>query len=173
MPYPHDSPQAQVAKSSPHLNSATRFAKAFSDAQSITLNRARIGLLWPLFEFWKDRLEEPMKIVHELIDPIVADAVAKRKADLGKENVEEAEKRTLLEELASSTDGMSNPLPPEYLNSYHLSNVDPILLRDEIMSLLVAGRDTVRKHNILQTLPFTFNFFLDSQHSHFCGLHAC
>jgi hypothetical protein len=80
MPYPHNSPQAEAANSSSHLNSSThKFAKAFSEAQSITLERARFGLLWPLFEFWKDRLGRPMKIVHELIDPIVADAVAKSK----------------------------------------------------------------------------------------------
>ena len=111
MPYPHNSSQAQLAQSSLHLDPATRFAKAFSDAQLITLSRARFGLLWPLFEFWKDRMVEPIKIVHEWIDPIVADAVAKRnKADLSKENAEETEEKTLLEEMASSTDGM-----------YHLS----------------------------------------------------
>lgn len=104
MPYPYNSPQAQTAKSSFHLDSATRFAKAFSEAQSITLSRSRFGLLWPLFEFWHDRMEEPMKIVHELIDPIVEDAIAKRKVwDSGQEK--SPIEKTLLEDLASSTGG--------------------------------------------------------------------
>lgn len=109
MPYPHNSPQAQVAAtSSSHLSATARFAKAFSEAQTITLERGRFGLIWPLLEFWHDRLEDPMKIVHELIDPIVVDVVAKRKGY--KENADAADhttdhEKTLLEELASSTDG--------------------------------------------------------------------
>ncbi|KAF8804608.1 cytochrome P450 [Phlegmacium glaucopus] len=133
IPYPHNSPQPAAASeesatsscsSSPHT---ARFAKAFSEAQLVTLDRARFGLLWPLFEFWHDKMEKPMRIVHELIDPIVADAVAKRKVSDSKKESGDDDKigheKTLLEDLASSTD-------------------DPILLRDEIMSLLVAGRDT-------------------------------
>ena len=70
----------------------------------ITLGRSRFGLLWPLFEFWHDRIEEPMKIVHELIDPIVVNAVAKGKVlDSSKDDTDR--EKTLLEDLASSTDG--------------------------------------------------------------------
>jgi hypothetical protein len=107
MPYPYNSPQAQqTAQSSFHLDSATRFARAFSEAQSITLSRSRFGLLWPLFEFWHDRMEEPMKIVHELIDPIVVDAIAKRKVlDSSQEKSPTDREKTLLEDLASSTGG--------------------------------------------------------------------
>ena len=106
IPYPYNSPQAQTAKSSIHLDSATRFARAFSEAQSITLSRSRFGLLWPLSEFWHDRMEEPMKIVHELIDPIVVDAIAKRKVwDSSQEKSPIDREKTLLEDLASSTGG--------------------------------------------------------------------
>lgn len=110
IPYPHNSPQAQQfsksSSSSNNLDRATRFAKAFSEAQSITLSRSRFGLLWPLFEFWHDRMEEPMKIVHELIDPIVVDAIAKRKIwDSGEGNSPTDREKTLLEDLASSTRG--------------------------------------------------------------------
>jgi hypothetical protein len=109
MPYPYNSPQTQqTSKSSSfHLDSATRFARAFSEAQSITLSRSRFGLLWPLFEFWHDRMEEPMKIVHELIDPIVVDAIAKRKLlDSNQDDKSPTDReKTLLEDLASSTGG--------------------------------------------------------------------
>ena len=107
MPYPYNSPQAQeMAESSSHLDSATRFAKAFAEAQLISLSRSRFGLLWPFTEFWHDRMEEPMKIVHELIDPIVVDAVAKRKfLDSSQEKGPSDREKTLLEDLASSTAG--------------------------------------------------------------------
>ena len=108
IPYPYNSPQAQQISNSSfnNLDSATRFAKAFSEAQSITLSRSRFGLLWPLFEFWHDRMEEPMKIVHELIDPIVVDAIAKRKFwDSGQGKSPTDREKTLLEDLASSTGG--------------------------------------------------------------------
>ena len=111
MPYPYNSPQAQQTSSlssSFHLDSATRFARAFSEAQSITLSRSRFGLLWPLFEFWHDRMEEPMKIVHELIDPIVVEAIAKRKLldSNHQDNKSPIDReKTLLEDLASSTGG--------------------------------------------------------------------
>lgn len=36
----------------------------------------------------------------------------------------------------------------------YLSNVDPILVRDEIMSLLVAGRDTVRNTTAISVIHF-------------------
>jgi hypothetical protein len=52
-------------------------------------------------------MEEPMKIVHELIDPIVVDAIAKRKV-LDSSSQEKSpidREKTLLEDLASSTGG--------------------------------------------------------------------
>jgi cytochrome P450 len=77
-------------------------------------------------EFWKDRIKEPMKIVKDLIEPIVEEAIQKKRqravgVGVGKEEEDEG---TLLENLVNKTD-------------------DPEILRDAIMSLLVAGRDTV------------------------------
>ena len=73
-------------------------------------------------------MKKPMSIVHGFINPIVAQAI-KRKRDTEAADLTGLEKdrddETLLENLVNSTE-------------------DPITLRDEIMSLLVAGRDTVR-----------------------------
>ncbi|KAJ2923800.1 hypothetical protein H1R20_g13302, partial [Candolleomyces eurysporus] len=60
-----------------------------------------------------------MKVVHAFIDPIVAVAIDKKKSTV----VVEKDEETLLENLVNSTE-------------------DPIILRDEVMNLLVAGRDT-------------------------------
>ena len=51
-------------------------------------------------------MEEPMKIVHELIDPIVVDAIANKKlSDSSQEKSPTDRAKTLLEDLASSTGG--------------------------------------------------------------------
>ena len=51
-------------------------------------------------------MEEPMKIVHELIDPIVVDAIANKKlSDSGQEKSPTDRAKTLLDDLASSTGG--------------------------------------------------------------------
>ena len=86
----------------------------------------RLGMHWPLAEFWKDKLKKPLSVVHNFIDPIVAQAIKrKRNAEAESSGLEkDRDDETLLENLVNSTE-------------------DPITLRDEIMSLLVAGRDTV------------------------------
>ncbi|CAA7267041.1 unnamed protein product [Cyclocybe aegerita] len=125
IPYPASSARASPflsdSEESIELDPAARFAKAFSEAQTVSLSRARLGLHWPLAEFWTDRIVAPMRVVHDMIDPIVAEAIERKHANAEKKAGHEG--NTLLEELVNSTE-------------------DPILLRDEIMSLLVAGRDT-------------------------------
>lgn len=51
--------------------SSNRFAKAFADAQTSLARRARLGVLWPLFETFKDRTSDDMRVVRGLIEPIV------------------------------------------------------------------------------------------------------
>ena len=72
-------------------------------------------------------MKKPMGIVHDFINPIVAQAIQKKRdAETNSKSLEkDPDDETLLENLVNSTE-------------------DPIILRDEIMSLLVAGRDTVR-----------------------------
>jgi cytochrome P450 len=100
---------------------------AFTEAQNIIAFRMRFGLHWPLAEFWEDKLRKPMGVVHDFINPIVAQAIQrKRDGETKLKGLErDADDETLLGNLVNSTE-------------------DPITLRDEIMSLLVAGRDTVR-----------------------------
>ena len=91
----------------------------------------RFGMHWPLAEFWEDKLKKPIGIVHNFINPIVTQAINRKRdteADLEKDD------ETLLENLVNSTE-------------------DPITLRDEIMSLLVAGRDTVRLVFMVKKVP--------------------
>ncbi|KAF8654872.1 hypothetical protein AX16_003333 [Volvariella volvacea WC 439] len=123
MAYPHYSPlhekQQQLTASHP----ANRFFKALAEAQLKTSFRVRYGSYWPVFEFWEDRVKGPMKIVHDFIQPILEEALRAKKEMEEKGLMENKEPDTLVEHLVNSVD-------------------DQIIIRDEIMSLLVAGKDT-------------------------------
>lgn len=107
LPYPHYSPLAAASNNSDHP--ANRFAKAFDEAQRLTALRVRRGRLWPLAEFWSDKIEEQMAIIRDFIEPIVADAVGRkreRERVYGVQKDKEVkEGESLLEHLVKLTDG--------------------------------------------------------------------
>ena len=72
-------------------------------------------------------MKKPMSIVHDFINPIVAQAIKRKRATEADSTGLEKDRddETLLEILVNSTE-------------------NPITLRDEVMSLLVAGRNMVR-----------------------------
>ncbi|KAJ7248671.1 cytochrome P450 [Mycena rebaudengoi] len=133
LPYPyHVSTDTSKSPAAAHPSSA--FAIAFQEAQTITALRSRFGEHWPLSEFWVDRLEKPMSVVRGFLDPILEEAVAKKRAmpadmqennkktnELGDRQVEEGE--SLLDHLINYTD-------------------DHTILADEILNITAAGRDT-------------------------------
>ncbi|KDR74352.1 hypothetical protein GALMADRAFT_250207 [Galerina marginata CBS 339.88] len=143
LPYPYyASSNPSNEKSSTDNHRASRFVSAFTEAQSVTAFRMRFGVHWPFAEFWHDKLKKPMGVVHSFIDPIVAEAIKKKRelADSGVVN-KDRDDETLLENLVNSTE-------------------DPITLRDEIMSLLVAGRDTTAS-------TLTFTVYMLAEHPEF------
>ncbi|KAJ7487238.1 cytochrome P450 monooxygenase CYP63 [Mycena galericulata] len=100
------------------------FAKAFEMAQQIITDRGRMGYLWPLFELFKDKNEDNATIIQAWLDPLVRQAVEdKQKAQKAGIESPVADK-TFLQHLADSTD-------------------DSILIRDQLLSVLLAARDTV------------------------------
>ncbi|KAJ7926794.1 cytochrome P450 [Mycena leptocephala] len=131
LPYPY-SVSTDTSKSPAAAHPSSAFATAFQEAQTITALRSRFGEHWPLSEFWVDRLEKPMSIVRGFLDPILEEAVAKKRAagmqennkkmnELGDRQVEEGE--SLLDHLVNYTD-------------------DHTILADEILNITAAGRDT-------------------------------
>ncbi|KAJ7574261.1 cytochrome P450 [Mycena floridula] len=99
------------------------FAKSFDDVQVQLGRRLMIGNAWPLFELFEDKTEADSKVVHGWLDPIVARALqdkADRLKDGGK-NLEDGQ--TLLSHLTDSTD-------------------DAVLIRNQIVNMLLAGKDT-------------------------------
>lgn len=103
--------------------SEATFAEAFNKAQNAVALRTRIGLLR---RFYKDKEgNEAIRICHEYVDQFVDEAVRYReKVDLEKQSgIEVHEKYVFLQELAKATK-------------------DKRRLRDELLSVLLAGRDT-------------------------------
>ncbi|EIN05570.1 cytochrome P450 [Punctularia strigosozonata HHB-11173 SS5] len=105
---------------------ANAFAHAFLRAQSVIIVRARLGKTWPLGELWGDASASHMKIIYDFVDPLVTEALERKRRGilLDSPNAEKpGEQDVLLHQMAEATN-------------------DRVILRDEIMNMMVAGRDT-------------------------------
>ncbi|KIJ34667.1 hypothetical protein M422DRAFT_233351 [Sphaerobolus stellatus SS14] len=96
---------------------SNHFTRAFANAQTTIATRGRLGNIWPLFEILKDRTADDMKVVRDFIEPIVQDAMDKRKKG------EVVNEHTLLHHLLDASEDMK-------------------LIVDEIINIMLAGRDT-------------------------------
>ncbi|KIK94934.1 hypothetical protein PAXRUDRAFT_11751 [Paxillus rubicundulus Ve08.2h10] len=120
LPYPHNVTPAEAPPGSAKISSD--FARAFSQVQIIVSQRVRRSWLWPLFEPFGDKTEGPMKVVNAYIGPILKDAIEKGKmATTRPEKLSDND--TLLDHLVQLT-------------------TDPVVLKDEILNIMIAGRDT-------------------------------
>ncbi|KIJ32051.1 hypothetical protein M422DRAFT_783590 [Sphaerobolus stellatus SS14] len=120
LPYAWNSPRNAKAPRTTH--SSDKFAEAFSKAQFQIALRSRTADVYQLLEFWKDKTEDPMKDIMEFINPIVQEGLAKKKS-MQLTTTEEKEYLTLLDDLFQKTD-------------------DVKILKDEVLNILIAGRDT-------------------------------
>ncbi|KAI6040651.1 cytochrome P450 [Pisolithus marmoratus] len=94
-------------------HSANAFARALAEAQSQAMLRTNFGSSWRLAEFWGDRIRKEMEVCYRFIDPILKDA---------------------LETKRMMKDG------DQYTGQR--STTDLTVIRDEIVNILIAGRDT-------------------------------
>ncbi|TFK39303.1 cytochrome P450 [Crucibulum laeve] len=104
------------------------FAASFSRAQMIVALREVTGPSWPLAEFWKDQVKSEMDVVNKFISFVVEEALCRakvnRESSRDKDSFGEVnEGDTLLDHLVRHTD-------------------DPVVIKDEIINILVAGKDT-------------------------------
>ncbi|KAK7451227.1 hypothetical protein VKT23_012565 [Stygiomarasmius scandens] len=122
LPYPHNAPESNRRAA---MTEAESFATAFLACQEIVSQREDLGhLLWPFFEILQDKSKEPMKVVGGHIEKFVREALKKsQSAEKTEEKTEEGIEETLLDQLVSMTD-------------------DPKLIKDEVLNILIAGRDT-------------------------------
>ena len=148
LPYPPSIVDGAAFKlpSETRRDPASLFSEAFANAQMRGAKRSRYGSLWPLFEFWKDKTEDDMKIMKAFVDPILQDAIAKRRLNVNsgrtsvKKGVEDGD--TLLDHLLNYTEGITFDSGSQFslLICFHS---DTEFLRFEILNIMIAGRDTV------------------------------
>ena len=104
LPYPQSHPRYTK-----DAGDADRFAKAFSAAQEAIAICYRYGGGWAGRELLGDLVSPYMKEINNFVDPILADAIAKRKEELGpdedKKDVKDED--TLLSYLIEYTQGNS------------------------------------------------------------------
>ncbi|PPQ86768.1 hypothetical protein CVT25_012413 [Psilocybe cyanescens] len=109
-----------------HKHPSTVFTTAFSKAQVISVDRIGLGNDWPLTELWGDKIKPLRKVIDEVMEPLLTDALEKRQKDLklaDKGIQADSEDITLLTHLVKHTQDLK-------------------IIKDELVNLLVAGRDT-------------------------------
>ena len=105
-------PSSLLSKDRRFMNHpANRFVRAFTESQIATASRTNYGSSWRFAEFWRDQVQEHMKVCYEFIDPVIADMLAKkheqRRLGLDVKDVtgEVKEGETLLDHLVNCTEG--------------------------------------------------------------------
>ncbi|TFK21754.1 cytochrome P450 monooxygenase pc-3 [Coprinopsis marcescibilis] len=114
--YPANSGRQNSREFTDHPSNA--FADSFDSALYELVECTLLGNDWPLREIFGDRVLPKKKIVDQFIEPIVQRALEQRK---GRDETEKSE--CLLQELLSQTQDLT-------------------LLKDELLNLLVAGKDS-------------------------------
>ncbi|KAF8189728.1 cytochrome P450 [Pholiota molesta] len=134
LPYP----PSHTAQNSQSLNAhpSTAFVKAFGEGQVLSLCRLGYGPEWRLVEFGTDKVKPLRKIIDEFAEPLMTEALERLQREVSGEKAEEDS--NLLAHLVRHTQ-------------------DRKVLKDELMNLLVAGRDTTGS-------LLTFAFYMLTQH---------
>ncbi|KAJ7115327.1 cytochrome P450 monooxygenase pc-1 [Mycena epipterygia] len=122
LPYPSNALSVPAIHNSPQAQEGNNFTAAFSEAMLQIIFRERVGWIWPLYEVFVDQTAKPMKVVTKYLDPIIHEALEKKKRGETRTS-DDSENITLLDDLIEKTS-------------------DPKLLKDEILNILIAGRET-------------------------------
>ncbi|KAL4078828.1 cytochrome P450 [Scleroderma yunnanense] len=112
---------------------ANAFFHALLEVQSLTAYRDRFRSFRPLVEYWSDRVARQVDVCYKSIDPILKEALEKNR--LANDSKTVAEKTNAEREVVEG-----EPLPEHLVNETD----DPIVIRDEILNIMIAGRDTLR-----------------------------
>ena len=124
LPHPYSS--SLYSKKDGKLSESEAFSKAFQAAQDVIGTRARVGWIWPLMELTGDKSAPHMRVVDDYLAPIIQNAIKRneRGMDAGTEKKDPDEDITLLDHLVRLTS-------------------DPAVLHDEILNIMIAGRDAI------------------------------
>ncbi|KAJ7736553.1 cytochrome P450 [Mycena maculata] len=142
LPYAHNvSPAPQ--STSPEAQAASKFTDAFTAALLRIAERETFGRIWPLFEILGSKTDGPMKVIGEYLDPVIYAAMEKKRSRSrdGKEvKTDDGDELSLLDDLLNTTS-------------------DAQILKDEMLNILLAGRDTTM--HILTVVVYFFTMYPD------------
>ncbi len=141
LPYPAGSPLGDNLHFVNHPSNA--FVKAFAEAQVHNMIRVKSGASWPLREIFGDKVKPLRKVLDDFIQPLLSEGY-ERKAK-GVKSVESEKKpddMTLLDRLVEEADGKHHFTFEILLANFNLL-ADPKVVQDELVNVLVAGRDSV------------------------------
>ncbi|PPQ85711.1 hypothetical protein CVT25_002479 [Psilocybe cyanescens] len=122
IPYP---PAHKERNSSLFYNHpSTSFVKAFTEGLWLVAERSNLGKEWSLWEFNRDKITPLRRIIDDFTEPLLRKALDTHANDMNSEaSLKHKDEVTLLEHLVKHTR-------------------DTKFLKDELVNLLVAGRDT-------------------------------
>jgi hypothetical protein len=103
IPYPTSA--AHLNKSSFYNHPSTAFVKAFSEGQNAAVSRTSFGDDWPLFEFWSDKVAPIRRVMDNFTEPLMEDALAKRRLESFKGAKDNDDNGNLLAYLVEHTQG--------------------------------------------------------------------
>ena len=141
LPYAYnDPPSPEIAQTA--AGATAKFSQAFTGVQEALAVRLRIGWSWIFSEVFKDTTRKHMEVVSAYIQPIVEEALRRKRSAIEEEKTTDDEE-TLLDHLVKQTEGARAArvyaIEPRLISSH----VDPAILHDETLNIMIAGRDTV------------------------------
>ncbi|KII90351.1 hypothetical protein PLICRDRAFT_107216 [Plicaturopsis crispa FD-325 SS-3] len=99
------------------------FAYSFEAVQQVITKRGRLGYFWPIFEVLGDKTTPHVKVIREWLDPLVRSVLQDKRREEKSDVDASSDERSFLQHLADGTD-------------------DVALIRDQLLSMLLASRDT-------------------------------
>ncbi|KZS91082.1 cytochrome P450 monooxygenase CYP63 [Sistotremastrum niveocremeum HHB9708] len=120
-------PQAGKAKLGPKGSAIEgefgEFAQAFEEAQQLMSTRARLGNIWPLIEMFGDKTAKAVAAINRYLGPMVRTVLQENRQDQSSGYVKAGEETNFLQYMSKKID-------------------DPKMIRDELLSILLASRDS-------------------------------
>ncbi|KAN0078302.1 Cytochrome P450 [Tylopilus felleus] len=99
------------------------FVTAFETVQQIITARGRLGVIWPVFELLDDKTTPYVDTIRQWVDPLVRQTLDENAASKQAGIRDGLEEKTFLQHLADSTEDVG-------------------MIRDQLLSILLAARDT-------------------------------
>ena len=128
LPYAYnDPPSPEIAQTA--AGATAKFSQAFTGVQEALAVRLRIGWSWIFSEVFKDTTRKHMEVVSAYIQPIVEEALRKKRSAAGKAGSDKTteDEETLLDHLVKQTEGgfAGFPRAKALLDGVHCRPGDP------------------------------------------------